>query len=109
MCAAWRRRREFAHRAGSWTATFPLMGGKVSGLNLHSRLTGVVHLAWSPENTSVEPCPPGSLRRVFSCPGRGRILCVLGRGRSAREIDGSNPFRSASYKSLFSFSNFGHG
>ena len=26
-------------------ATFPLMGGKVSGLNLHSRLTGEVHLA----------------------------------------------------------------
>jgi hypothetical protein len=42
----------------------PLMGGKVFGHNLHSRLTR--RSIWQEfGNTGVEPCPPGSPRRVF--------------------------------------------
>ena len=117
------------------------MGGKVSGLNLHSRLTEEVHFAGFQKYWR-RAMPARISAAGFSCPGRDRLLCVLGRGgtaidepawrfvdrrrlaalqcaagapgfrttahfqpdasprsrpaRSVREIDGSNPFLSAS-------------
>ena len=65
-------------------ATFPLMGGKVSGLNLHSRLTGEVHLAGFRKYWR-RAMPARISAAGFSCPGRGRLLCVLGRGGTARK------------------------
>ena len=63
-------------------ATFPLMGGKVFGHNLHSRLTGRVHLAGFRKYWR-RAMPARISAAGFSCPGRGRLLCVLGRGGTA--------------------------
>jgi hypothetical protein len=58
------------------------MGGKVSGHTLHSRLTR--RSIWQDfRNTGVEPCPPGSPRRVSRVQVGGWPLRVLGRGGTA--------------------------
>ena len=56
----------------------PLMGGKVPRLYLHSRLTGEVHLAGFGKYWR-RAMPARISAAGFSCPGRGRLLCVLGR------------------------------
>jgi len=61
-------------------ATFPLMGGKVFGHNLHSRLTGRVHLAGFRKYLASSHARP-DLRGGFFVPGSGSASACFGSWR----------------------------